>query len=212
MSRGEAQHAPPLQVPEISQTDLYSFHEAHFSHDALNHFKAQFFTQPGVHEAQEEAADQDYEYLEEEDDDGLGYYDDGVKRTLTDEQIAMFRHSEIEALRRAQAISSSARKASTPLHTNADDQDLEASDAMEQLSEGEVSTPQMERQADAPKKKKKKRGKGKSKDPGPKIDLRKRTWDVVDTGLGSLDYDEAETPQAKTANAPQRRRISYDDD
>ena len=32
---------------------------------------------------------------EEED---LGYYDDGVKRTLTDEQIAMFRHSEIQQL------------------------------------------------------------------------------------------------------------------
>ena len=36
--------------------------------------------------------------LDEEEDDGLGYYDDGVKRTLTDEQIGMFRHSEIEQL------------------------------------------------------------------------------------------------------------------
>ena len=34
--------------------------------------------------------------------DTLGYYPDGVKRTLTDAQIAMFRHSEIEALRREQ--------------------------------------------------------------------------------------------------------------
>lgn len=34
------------------------------------------------------------------DDDGLGYYPDGVKRTLTDEQIAMFRHSEIQTLLR----------------------------------------------------------------------------------------------------------------
>lgn len=31
-------------------------------------------------------------------DDGLGYYDDGVKRTLTDEQVKMFRHSEIQEL------------------------------------------------------------------------------------------------------------------
>lgn len=39
------------------------------------------------------------EYEEdEEEDDGLGYYSDGVKRTLTDDQIAMFRHSEIQAL------------------------------------------------------------------------------------------------------------------
>lgn len=38
--------------------------------------------------------------LSHEHDDGLGYYPDGVKRTLTDEQIAMFRHSEIQALLR----------------------------------------------------------------------------------------------------------------
>ena len=30
--------------------------------------------------------------------DGLGYYDDGIKRTLTDEQVRMFRHSEIQRL------------------------------------------------------------------------------------------------------------------
>lgn len=33
-------------------------------------------------------------------DDELGYYADGVKRTLTDDQIAMFRHSETQALLR----------------------------------------------------------------------------------------------------------------
>ena len=36
-----------------------------------------------------------------EDSDGLGWYPDGVKRTLTDEQIAMFRHSEVQAILRA---------------------------------------------------------------------------------------------------------------
>jgi len=35
-------------------------------------------------------------------DDTLGYYQDGEKRTLTDAQIAMFRHSEIQALLREQ--------------------------------------------------------------------------------------------------------------
>ena len=35
---------------------------------------------------------------EGDEDDGLGYYNDGVKRTLTDEQIGMFRHSEIQRL------------------------------------------------------------------------------------------------------------------
>ena len=35
----------------------------------------------------------------EEDEDGLGYYPDGNKRTLTDDQIKMFRHSEIHRLK-----------------------------------------------------------------------------------------------------------------
>ena len=39
-----------------------------------------------------------------EEDDGLGYYPDGVKRTLTDEQIAMFRHSEIYAIVRQRQL------------------------------------------------------------------------------------------------------------
>lgn len=34
------------------------------------------------------------------DDDGLGYYPDSVKRTLTDEQVAIFRHSEIQTILR----------------------------------------------------------------------------------------------------------------
>jgi hypothetical protein len=34
----------------------------------------------------------------DDDDDKLGWYHDGVKRTLTDEQVAMFRHSEIQRL------------------------------------------------------------------------------------------------------------------
>ena len=43
------------------------------------------------------------EQEEEQEGDGdqdreLGWYYDGVKRTLTDEQIAMFRHSEIHRL------------------------------------------------------------------------------------------------------------------
>lgn len=32
------------------------------------------------------------------DADDLGYYEDGTRRTLSDEQIAMFRHSEIQRL------------------------------------------------------------------------------------------------------------------
>jgi hypothetical protein len=48
-----------------------------------------------------EGTESGYEAVEEQiydGDDGLGYYDDGAKRTLTDEQIAMFRHSEIHKI------------------------------------------------------------------------------------------------------------------
>ena len=42
---------------------------------------------------------------DDDDDDGdLGYYPDGAKRTLTDEQIAMFRHSEIYSIIRARQV------------------------------------------------------------------------------------------------------------
>lgn len=37
-------------------------------------------------------------------DNELGYYDDGTRRTLTDEQVAMFRHSEIEELLRERRL------------------------------------------------------------------------------------------------------------
>lgn len=46
----------------------------------------------------------------------------------------------------------------------------------------------------------------------PKPDLRKRTWDVVESGLGSLDYDGAEQNACSMPSAPQRRRVQYDDD
>lgn len=49
-------------------------------------------------------ADTALNYDPQVDDDGLGYYEDGVKRTLTDEQIEMFRHSEIETMLRDQKL------------------------------------------------------------------------------------------------------------
>lgn len=40
----------------------------------------------------------------EEEEEELGYYPDGNKRTLTDDQIAMFRHSEIYAILRERQV------------------------------------------------------------------------------------------------------------
>jgi hypothetical protein len=45
-----------------------------------------------------------------------------------------------------------------------------------------------------------------------KPDLRKRTWDKVEAGLGNLDYDEDSAASSAPSRPAQRRRISYDDD
>lgn len=42
---------------------------------------------------------------DDDQDQELGWYHDGVKRTLTDEQIAMFRHSEIHRLSQQRKLS-----------------------------------------------------------------------------------------------------------
>ncbi|KAL4902605.1 hypothetical protein BDW74DRAFT_180707 [Aspergillus multicolor] len=46
----------------------------------------------------------DDEFAKEDNENDLGYYPDGVKRTLTDEQIRIFRHSEVHALLRERQI------------------------------------------------------------------------------------------------------------
>ena len=63
----------------------------------------------------EDALDFEPEYDEQHED--LGYYQDGAKRTLTDEQIALFRHSEIQQLLREARLKQAAEgEALTPAH------------------------------------------------------------------------------------------------
>ncbi|KAH7123750.1 hypothetical protein B0J11DRAFT_529798 [Dendryphion nanum] len=70
-----------MELPTVTVDDLKRFHAKHFP---LAPLPEQFCS-----EVQQGKNDQQCE------DDGLGYYEDGSKRTLTDEQIAMFRHTEI---------------------------------------------------------------------------------------------------------------------
>lgn len=112
----------------------------------------------------------------------MGYYDDGVKRTLTDEQIEIFRHSELEALRKEEQKKRLSKKAvplneTTVTSTTSLDPDLAT-----------TSSATLPASFHSSKKKKKKKGNKRGR-PEPKPDLRKRTWDVVDKGLDSLDYD-----------------------
>ena len=186
------------------------------------------------------------EYAEEVEDDGLGYYEDGVKRTLTDEQIAIFRHSEIQALLRERRHAQEAKEAEDESPIIVDlkpviDDTLGDNNkepvigpmqpaAEEELEDGELdddstilsaTTPQSTQSKSNKKNKRKNKSARKGQRPpqpkgffkqNVKPDLRKRTWDVVDAGLGNLDYDEDTGASSATAHAAQRRRISYDDD
>ncbi|KAL2390830.1 hypothetical protein RJ035_000846 [Blastomyces gilchristii] len=75
------------QIPTVTLHDLQEFNARHFFH-RNNHGSVQ----PLIPVA-------DVEQLDDGDDD-LGYYPDGTKRTLTDKQVEIFRHSEIQKLQR----------------------------------------------------------------------------------------------------------------
>ncbi|ROW14742.1 hypothetical protein VPNG_03685 [Cytospora leucostoma] len=205
-----------LQVPQITEADLFSFHQAHFGQAALSIFASDFLnTSKAKQQIDSPPQDDDITYYEEEydDDDGLGYYSDGVKRTLTDEQIAMFRHSEIQALRKSQEKAQARPKLSSQSSTP-----MEHDGAMSE--EGELAH-EVPREVGAAKKnrskkknKKKKRGSGNgngNRQYSPDPERRKRTWDVVETGLDGLDYGETVQAQTNSSPARQRRRITYDD-
>lgn len=77
-----------MDQTEIAQ--LSHFHTVHFPGQPIPKLSS---SQPQV---AEEVDSKRHDHADG--DDGLGYYEDGVKRTLTDEQIEMFRHSEIQRL------------------------------------------------------------------------------------------------------------------
>ncbi|KAF2030028.1 hypothetical protein EK21DRAFT_100768 [Setomelanomma holmii] len=81
-----------LNVPVVTIDDLREFHAKHFPHAPT--------PENFLHGVDQAAAEELCEY----EDDGLGYYSDGTKRTLTDEQIAMFRHSEIQSILRKRRL------------------------------------------------------------------------------------------------------------
>lgn len=200
-------HEPSqIKLANTTQADLEAFHKAHFSTPSLDHFSTHFLGPVPEDENEEEG-----------EDDGLGYYPNGVKRTLTDEQIAMFRHSEIQALLRER------RHAGENKETPARDNDQEAGVEEGELEDDQdtpVAEPELERPASKvearyaskgnTKRQKGEQRKGRGHKQPPKPDLRKRTWDKVDRGLQSLDYGEEEAAAALPA-ALQRRRISYED-
>ncbi|KID89825.1 hypothetical protein MGU_03230 [Metarhizium guizhouense ARSEF 977] len=154
----------------LSHNELFDFHQSHFSADAVASFGSDFLNPTERQEVYESHAGEDWNG---DVDDGLGYYEDGVKRTLTDEQIEIFRHSELRDLERQHEHD----KLSKSIGTMTGRSQLTS---MEHNNTANLATR-------SSKKKKKKARSGKQENPKP--DLRKRTWDVVDAGLDSLDYD-----------------------
>lgn len=155
-----------------------------------------------------------------------------MKRTLTDEQIAIFRHSELEALRRAETKALKSDKkgmdepgtdttddgaVSTPMETKVPTNlDAMNGDA-EGSEEGEIETERSVLTKAEARRQKKLRARQRRKEnqkfqPEKKPDLRKRTWDVVEAGMDSLHYDDLGMSQdGGSASTTQRKQISYDD-
>ncbi|KAL8992222.1 MAG: hypothetical protein Q9169_007266 [Polycauliona sp. 2 TL-2023] len=77
-------------IPSVTMEDLRTFHKLHFGNSTETVFDVEATSLGNPAQTFE--------------DDHLGYYPDGVKRTLTDEQIAMFRHSEIYSLQRKRQL------------------------------------------------------------------------------------------------------------
>ena len=145
----------------LTQADLAAFHQRTFGRPApANSFPP--FSEAATNAASTKIArdghdqsssangdsrdwqDQD---LNETESDDLGYYADGVKRTLTEEQIAMFRHSEIYALlrirqkeRELEAANTSSDDLESGRDTLDDIQSTEKSARMEH-SQAEQSSP-----------------------------------------------------------------------
>lgn len=156
---------------QISTDEIAAFHHSHFSAKSVATFAAEFLALPSKGDAPQRGYDNDWE-----EDDGLGFYSDGGKRTLTDEQIEIFRHSELRELQKQQE--------------NANSSNSTGNDNAGEAEVNESSTAPIQNtrlHSSRVKKKRRKGGRGVVHEPKP--DLRKRTWDVVDAGLDFLDYD-----------------------
>ncbi|WPH02491.1 Hypothetical protein R9X50_00535600 [Acrodontium crateriforme] len=82
------------KIPTITEDDLLAFRISHFG-DATKPINWFVDAETAINFVLDE---------QEEEEDDLGHYEDGVKRTLTDEQIAIFRHSEEQELVRLERL------------------------------------------------------------------------------------------------------------
>ncbi|GAQ11945.1 uncharacterized protein C16H5.15 [Aspergillus lentulus] len=181
-----------LQIPSVTIEDLQTFQAKHFP-------------------SSQQVTSLDYTYSETvdediDDDDGLGYYPDGVKRTLTDEQIRIFRHSEIHSLLRQKQLReeelAEEARGLTPVRQLAGDAVEGQNDTLSNIPDGQPEKiPEAEE------------GTGLEPNEAQALSKRKRS-----DGAGlreRLDYDDSATVQREAhvrgSNFAGRRIISYED-
>lgn len=177
-----------------------------FLQDDLQAFRALIFKDIPAYESS-------YVSFEGE-DDGLGHYPDGVKRTLTDDQIAMFRHSEVYAiirerqLRKENANVDRADESSPTLNSDSaavigEEGALEEGIDVDTDDEGEyarfLEAERQEMETDAARKKKRKRKTADGFDEHgrpPTMRRLAREMDEATTADTVLVYDEEDGPSA----------------
>ncbi|KAL4943830.1 hypothetical protein BDV06DRAFT_220891 [Aspergillus oleicola] len=208
-----------VQVPPVTLEDLQFFQAKHFPH-TLNAFPlssqipTQFHPHPQTSTAPFPPTSIPNE--DEEETDNLGYYPDGVKRTLTDEQIRIFRHSEIHALLRERQLAREEEEFQARFGENNEEGEDEAADVPLELNAGEQAKLDTKAKASSS-------GTGTrrpvdratSSEPFAK----RRSKTKLNTGNEvHLDYNENEERASHQNTRPQtasqfagRRIISYDD-
>ncbi|KAF3898678.1 Cut8 proteasome-binding domain-containing protein [Trichophyton interdigitale] len=88
-----------MNIPIVTCDDLSAFHAKHFTTQDFSPTVASNFFANSFNNTEAQSTEYDDLY-----NDGLGYYPDGVKRILTEEQVQIFRHSEIQALLRQRQL------------------------------------------------------------------------------------------------------------
>lgn len=179
----------PLRLTRNYKADFEAFQRCHFVHESSTatvkslHLGSSTDVCPLLHDDEEQ--------------DNLGYYPNGVKRTLTDEQISMFRHSEIYSLLRKRQLQKENHEVEGDASTasQAATVTLETFDPTEEASENRMGLCEIGRQDDAKSntaKRQKRHGDGEQ---GGEVEVSSsrrqiRELDGMSTGIDYLDYGE----------------------
>ncbi|KXL46499.1 MAG: hypothetical protein FE78DRAFT_79037 [Acidomyces sp. 'richmondensis'] len=113
-----------LVVPIITEAELLAFQYKHFGDESKPN---NWFIDANIAlnfwlEWRGEGCD------DEDGGDGMRYYTDGTKRTLTDKQVGMFRHSEIQSLLRQRRLQIEGREKEQRACNHYGTEELEACD------------------------------------------------------------------------------------